>query len=66
MVTFILLIVGGINWLLMAFGVNLVESILGVELARIAYILVGLSALYEFIMHRKFCAKCSAAKVTTP
>lgn len=47
-VAFILLIVGGLNWGLVAFGWNLVSMLLGswpmVEQA--VYVLVGLSAVY--------------------
>jgi len=45
----ILLIVGGINWGLVGlFGFDLVAAIFGVMtlLARLVYILVGISALY--------------------
>ncbi|MGI5827736.1 MAG: DUF378 domain-containing protein [Patescibacteria group bacterium] len=44
----ILLIIGGINWGLVGlFGLDLVAAIFGATiLARIIYILVGISALY--------------------
>jgi uncharacterized protein len=46
----ILLIIGGLNWLLVAFGVNVVEAIFGAAatsiLTRLIYILVGLAAIY--------------------
>jgi uncharacterized protein len=46
----ILLIIGGLNWLLVAFGINLVEAIFGIAatsiLTRLIYILVGLAAIY--------------------
>jgi uncharacterized membrane protein YuzA (DUF378 family) len=46
----ILLIIGGLNWLLVAFGVNIVEAIFGAAatsiLTRLIYILVGLAAIY--------------------
>lgn len=48
-VTMILLVVGGLNWLLVGlFGFDLVVSIFGVGamLTKIVYILVGLSAVY--------------------
>jgi len=42
----ILVIVGGLNWLLVVFGINLVTLIFRVELlVNIVYVLVGLSAL---------------------
>jgi uncharacterized protein len=50
-VTQILLIVGGLNWLLVgAFQFDLVAAIFGGQrgaLARIIYILVGLSAIWQ-------------------
>ncbi len=46
----ILLIIGGLNWLLVAFGVNVIEAIFGPVatsiLTRLVYILVGLAAIY--------------------
>jgi len=50
-VAYILLIIGGLNWGLYAFGYDLVEMIFTdligyAVLSQIVYILVGLSALY--------------------
>lgn len=48
-VAYILVLVGALNWgLVGAFKFNLVEKVLGdmTTLARIVYILVGLSAVY--------------------
>lgn len=48
-VTLILLIIGGLNWLLIGlFGFNLVDQIFGAGsvLSTIVYLLVGLSAIY--------------------
>jgi hypothetical protein len=46
----ILLIIGGLNWLLVAFGVNVVEAIFGPVatsvITRLIYIVVGLAAIY--------------------
>lgn len=62
MVTFILLVVGGLNWGLVAFDFNLVEKLLGSwpTLVMIVYILVGLSAVFEVATHKKNCKECSA------
>ena len=58
MITFILLIIGGLNWGLVGlFGFNLVE-IFGSGIARIVYILVGLSAIYILATHKKDCKAC--------
>jgi len=52
-VTLILLIVGGLNWLLVGlFQVDLVASIFGGQeaaVSRIIYILVGISALWQLM-----------------
>lgn len=61
MVAFILVIIGGINWLLVAFNWNLVEAVLGSwpAVVKIVYILVGLSAIYLVAEHKKDCKICS-------
>lgn len=60
MVAWILLVVGGLNWLLYAFGFNLVGLIFGgiSWLEKLVYILVGLSAVYEIVNHKKTCKNC--------
>jgi len=62
-VTFILLIVGGLNWGLSAIGFNVVGMLLGSwpVVERIVYILVGLSAIYEVIVHKSLCRNCNPA-----
>lgn len=56
--TFILLIIGGLNWLLIGVFSWGVEDILGATISRIVYILVGLSALYEVFTHKSICKHC--------
>ena len=51
-ITLILVIVGGLNWgLVGAFDFDLVAALFGdmSGLSRVVYILVGLSALYQFV-----------------
>ena len=51
-ITQVLLIVGGINWLLVgAFDFDLVAALFGEMsvLARVVYVLVGLSAIYQIV-----------------
>ncbi len=61
MVTFILLVVGGLNWGLSAFGWNVVEMIFGAgTLTMVIYVLVGLSALYEIATHKQNCRMCGS------
>ena len=59
-VTLILLIVGGLNWLLSVFNWDLAMW-LGegnMMVANIVYVLVGLSALYEVYAHKGMCKDC--------
>ena len=60
MVTFILLVVGGLNWGLTALGFNLVNMLLGSwpMVEKIVYLLVGLSAIVEAATHMKNCTMC--------
>ncbi|MBS3903152.1 MAG: DUF378 domain-containing protein [Anaplasmataceae bacterium] len=61
MVTFILLIIGGLNWLLVGLlGYDVSYYFGGMEstLAKIIYILVGLSAIIEVVGHKKICSQC--------
>ena len=62
MVAFALLVVGGLNWGLVAlFNMNLVETIFGgIGLTNIVYILVGVSAVYIAATHMGDCKVCSA------
>ncbi len=63
MVTFILLVVGGLNWLLVGVAdFDLVATLFGAgsTLAKVVYILVGLSAVYEVLTHKKDCRTCGA------
>lgn len=61
-VAFLLLVVGGLNWGLTALGYNLVNMILGSwpTVEMVVYILVGLAAVYELVMHKSTCKMCSA------
>lgn len=59
-VSFILVIIGGLNWLLIGlFNWNLVEAIFGTSwIAKLIYILVGLSAIVEIAGHKSMCKAC--------
>ncbi len=70
-ITFILLVIGGINWLVFGLlGFDIVGKIFGsmdATISKIVYILVGLSAIYEIIAHRKLCKECDMGKkMNTP
>jgi uncharacterized membrane protein YuzA (DUF378 family) len=68
MIAFILLVIGGLNWGLVGIGGfaganwNVVNLLLGSwpSVEWIVYILVGLSALWLVIGHKKDCRTCSA------
>ena len=57
--TFILLIVGGLNWGLEYFGWGIGSwSFIPSGLANIVYLLVGVSALVEIFTHKSNCKCC--------
>ena len=61
MLTFLLLVVGGLNWLLVGLFKWDVGALFGGQAAtvsRIIYILVGLSALWEVFTHKSSCKVC--------
>ena len=61
MVTFLLVIIGGLNWLsigLLDWGVG---DILTAAVARAVYVLVGLSAVYLLVYHKKDCRMCGGS-----
>ena len=68
MIAFILLVVGGLNWGLIGLGSfagvaggwNVVDMILGSwpQVEWIVYILVGLSAVWLLVGHKKDCKVC--------
>ncbi len=67
--TFILLVIGGLNWLLVgAFDFNLVTKLLGSwpVVVKIVYILVGLSAIVEIAGHKSNCKSCDSAMPSSP
>jgi len=62
-VAFILVIVGGVNWLLLAVTGWEIGALLGGMSAlpsQVVYILVGLSAIYLAVTHKRACRDCSA------
>lgn len=63
MISFILLIIGGLNWLLVGVaGWDVGQLFGGMEaiVSRVVYILVGLAAIYEVVTHRSNCKECEA------
>lgn len=64
-IAFALVIIGGLNWGLTAFGYNLVDWLLGAwpVVAKTVYVLVGLSAVYLGVTHKSDCRMCSVEGV---
>ena len=58
MVTFLLLVIGGLNWLLIGLFNYDVVYLLGATVAKVVYVLVGVSAVYELAMHKTNCRLC--------
>ena len=70
MVTFILLAIGGLNWLLVGLlnkdlfvmlGMNMTDM-----LPKVVYVLVGLSALVEIFTHKANCKMCAGDMMNKP
>lgn len=60
-ITFLLLVIGGLNWGVFAIsGWEIGQLFGGMEMAisKAIYILVGLSALYEAVRHFGICKEC--------
>lgn len=69
-IAFILVIIGALNWGLMAIGYflgganwNVVNLLLGnwPVVENVVYLLVGLSALYVGFSHKRDCRMCNAS-----
>ncbi len=59
---FLLVIIGAVNWGLVGlFNVNLVMALFGSMpmFEKAVYILVGISAVYIMLTHKKDCKTCS-------
>lgn len=57
MVTFVLLVIGGLNWGLEVFGWG-IGKFLPSGLTTLVYALVGVSALVEIFTHKGNCKSC--------
>lgn len=60
-VAFVLLVIGGLNWLLKVWGWDIATWGLNATLVNVVYVLVGLSALYEVFTHKSRCKACDTA-----
>jgi hypothetical protein len=65
MITWILLIIGGLNWLLVGLTGSDITSWWGGSmmdsLSKLIYVLVGLSAVVELLGHKKCCKMCDSS-----
>lgn len=64
MVTFTLLVVGGLNWLLQGVFQWEIGSLFGgmdMVVSRIIYVLVGLSAVHQAATHMSYCRECGSS-----
>ncbi len=68
-IAFILVVVGGLNWLLVGLGLGAggagIVAYLPAVVANIVYVLVGISALVLIFTHKKSCRDCSASGSTS-
>lgn len=64
-VTFILVIVGALNWGAIGIFNWGIGDVLGDAVARVIYILVGLAAVYELFTHKSSCKTCGSGSAST-
>ena len=60
-VAFILLVIGGLNWLLVGLVGWDIGNLFGGQgetVSRVIYVLVGLAAISELVTHKKNCRLC--------
>ena len=65
-IAFILLIIGGLNWLLIGLFSWGVADLLGYGVSRVIYILVGLATIYLIVTHKKTCKCCDDKSPSAP
>lgn len=64
-ITFLLLVIGGLNWLLVGlfqWDIGALFGGMSAMVSRVIYILVGLAAIVEVATHKKCCTMCSMKK----
>lgn len=68
-IAFILVVIGGLNWLLVglfSWDIGMIFGGQGAGFSRIVYILVGLSAFYLALSHRSDCKHCEKKAMSAP
>ena len=61
MLAFVLLVIGGLNWLLVglfSWDVGMLFGGMEAVVSRVIYVLVGLAAIYEIFAHKSTCKMC--------
>ncbi|MFA6536072.1 MAG: DUF378 domain-containing protein [Candidatus Paceibacterota bacterium] len=65
MVAFILLIIGGLNWLLVglfSWDIGVIFGGQAATISKVIYVLVGLAALVEVFSHKGNCKACGTGQ----
>ena len=60
-VAYILLVIGGLNWLLVgAIGWDIGELFggQGAAVSRVIYVVIGLATIYKLATHTRYCKEC--------
>ena len=68
-ISFVLLVIGGLNWLLvglLGWDIGDLFGGQGAMISRLIYILVGISAIVEVVGHKKMCKNCGAMGSAAP
>ncbi|MBN1779347.1 MAG: DUF378 domain-containing protein [Candidatus Buchananbacteria bacterium] len=69
MISFILLVIGGLNWLLVglfSWDVGALFGGMDAIISKIIYVIVGLAAIYEVVTHKANCKACEGKSQPTP
>jgi len=68
-VAFILLVIGGLNWLLVGllnWDIGQLFGGMDAPISKVIYVLVGLAAIYEVATHKKNCKACATKAPAAP
>jgi len=60
-IAFILVIIGGLNWLVAGIAnwdIGLLFGDVGNTISRVVYIVIGVAAIYLVLTHKKSCKDC--------
>ncbi len=64
-ISWILLVIGGLNFGLMGIGVGDLVAKLGSGVATVVYILFGIAAIVEIVTHKKNCGCCTTSSASS-